>query len=191
MLDIFSQSVKSKINKNLRKILSISLFPRTIKEKECFVEECNRKCDICKNFLALSFDFTCFATKWKYKNQWILKCDSRNNVYLISYKSCGKQYLGSTTGFEERFRIHKGDRNTDEARCGVWNDLFNVFHSSASNFDYLQVQLIEKVSVQNDDDIDKVLWEREKYWQAQLFTLSYRLNNPNEWYVVNKRGYRK
>ena len=63
----------------------------------------------------------------------------------------------------------------------MWNDLFNVFHSSASNFDYLQVQLIEKVSVQNDDDIDKVLWEREKYWLAQLFTLSYGLNNAMLW----------
>ena len=86
-----------------------------------------------------------------------MKCDSRNNVYLISYKSCGNHYLGSTTGFEERFRIHKGDIKTDEARCDVGNDLFNVCRSSASKFDYLQVQLMEKVSVQNDDDIDKVL----------------------------------
>ena len=39
-------------------------------------------------------------------------------------------------------------------------DLFNVCRSSTSKFDYLQVQLIENVSVQNDDDIDKVLWER-------------------------------
>ena len=46
------------------------------------------------------------------------------------------------------------------------NHLLNVCRSSASKFKYLQVQLIEKVSVQNDEDIDKVLWEREKYWQA-------------------------
>ena len=58
-------------------------------------------------------------------------------------------------------------------------------------FEYLQVQLIEKVSVQNDDNIDKVLWEREKYWQAQLFTLNYGLNNSNEWYALNRRGYSK
>ena len=53
------------------------------------------------------------------------------------------------------------------------------------------MQLIENVSVQNDDDTDKVLWGREKYWQAQLVTLSHGLNNPNEWYALNKRGYRK
>ena len=71
------------------------------------------------------------------------------------------------------------------------NHLLNVCHSSASTFEYLQVQLIEKVSVQNDDNIDKVCLEREKYCQAQLFVLSHWLNNPNEWYALNRRGYRK
>ena len=71
------------------------------------------------------------------------------------------------------------------------NHLLNVFRFSTSKFEYLQVQLIEKVSVQNNDDIDKVLWEREKYWQGQLLSLSHGLNNPNEWYALNIRGYRK
>ena len=166
MLDIFLQesvSVTHKRNKDLREILSL-LFPRTNKQNECSVKECHRKCDICKNFLVVSPDFTCFATKWKYKIKGILKCDSRNVIYLISCKCCGKQYVGSATGFKERFRIHKSDINTGKVRCGVANYLLNVCCSSASKFENLQVQLIEKVSVQNDDNIDKVLWEREKYW---------------------------
>ena len=69
--------------------------------------------------------------------------------------------------------------------------LLNVCRYSTSKFEYLQLQLIEKASAQNDDDIDKVLWEGEKHWQAQLFTLSHRLNNPNEWYALKRRGYRK
>ena len=48
--------------------------------------------------------------------------------------------------------------------------LLNICHSSASKFEYLQVKLIQEVSVQNGGDIDKVLSDREKYWQAQLFT---------------------
>ena len=59
------------------------------------------------------------------------------------------------------------------------NHLFNLCRSSTSKFEYLQVQLIEKVCVQNDDDIYNILWEREKYWQVQLFTLSHGLNNRN------------
>ena len=70
------------------------------------------------------------------------------------------------------------------------NHLLNVCRSSTSKFEHLQVQLIKKVYVQNDDDIDKVLWEREKYWQAQLLMLSHGLSNPNEWYALNRRGHR-
>ena len=120
-----------------------------------------------------------------------MKCDSRNVIYLVSWKYCGKQYVASATGFKEGFRIHKSDINTGKIRCGVANHLLHVCRYSTSKFEYLKVQLIEKVFVQNDDDIDKVFWEREKYWQAQLFTLSHVLNNPNEWYALNRRGYRK
>ena len=163
MLDFFSHdtiSVTYKRNKNLREILSPSCFPRTTKQYECFVKECNKKCDICRNFLVVSLDFTCFATTRKYKIKGILRCDSRNVIYL-------------------RFRIHKSDINTVKIRCGVGNHLLNLCRSFTSKFGYLQVQLIEKVSVQNDDDIDNILWEREKYWQVPLFTLSHGLNNRN------------
>ena len=194
MLDIFPHNTvgaKYKRNKNLRETLSPSLFPRTTKQNECFIKERSEKCDICKNFLVVSPDFSCFSTMWKYKIKGILKCDSRNVIYLIFCKYCGKQYVGSATGFKERFRIHKSDINTGKIRCGVVNHLLNVSRSSASKFEYLEVYLKEKVSVQNDGDIDKVLWEREKLWQAQLYTLSHGLNNPNEWYPLNSRGYRK
>ena len=71
------------------------------------------------------------------------------------------------------------------------NHLVNVCRSSASKVEYLQVQLMENVSVQNYHNIDKFLWEREKYWQAQLFTSRHGLNNPNEWHALNRRSYRK
>ena len=105
---------------------------------KCSIKEWNRKCDrkcrkhdICKNVLVVSPDFTCFATKRKYEIKGILKCESRNVTYLISCKCCGKQYVGSTTGFKERFRIRKSDINTDKARCGVANHLLNVSRSSS------------------------------------------------------------
>ena len=52
-------------------------------------------------------------------------------------------------------------KNTGKGRSGVAIHFLDVARSSASKFDYLQIQLIEKVSVQNDDNIEKVLWERE------------------------------
>ena len=91
-----------------------------------------------------------------------MKYDCRNVIYLTSCKSCDKQYVKSSTGFKERFRIHKSDISTGKIRCGVANHLINGCRSSTSKFEYFQAQLIEKVSVKNDEDIDKVLWEREK-----------------------------
>ena len=71
------------------------------------------------------------------------------------------------------------------------NHLLNICRSSASKFEYLQVQLIEKVFIQNDGNIDKVLWERQKYWQVQLFMLNQGFKNLNEWYAVNRRDFKK
>ena len=93
--------------------------------------------------------------------------------------------------FKEQFRIHKSDINNSKVRCSVAKHLLNFCHSSTNKFKNLQVQLIEKVSVQIDCDIDKVLWEREEYWHAQLFTLSHELNNPNARYALNRRAYKK
>ena len=81
--------------------------------------------------------FTWFATTQKYRIKGTLKCDSRNVIYLISSKCCGKQYVGSATGFKEPFRIHKCDINSVKVGCGVTNHLLNVCHSSASKFEYL------------------------------------------------------
>ena len=114
-----------------------------------------------KNVLVVSPDFTCFSTKRKYDIKETLKCGSRSLTYFLSCKCCGKQYVGSATGFKERFRIHKSDTNTGKIRCGVANHLLNVCHSSTSKPKYLQVQLIEKNSVKIDEDINKVFWERE------------------------------
>ena len=104
---------------------------------------------------------------------------------MITCKRCSKQYIGSATGFKE-FRIHKSDINTGKVRCGVVNHLLNVCKS-----EYLQVPLIEQVFARKGEDIDEILWKREKYWQEQLFTLKHELNSINEWYAINRRGYRK
>ena len=40
---------------------------------------------------------------------------------------------------------------------------------------FLQVQSIE--SMQNDVNLESKLWEREKYWQCQLFTNTHGMNS--------------
>ena len=71
------------------------------------------------------------------------------------------------------------------------NHLLNVCCYSFSNFEFLQVQLIEQVFLKDGQDTENVLWLREQFWQVQLVTLSDGLNSPSEWYGLNRRGYRK
>ena len=114
------------------------------------------------------------------------------NIYLIACKCCDKQYIGSANGFRERFQIHKSDINTSKIRCGVASHLLNVCKSATCKTEYLQIQLTEHVLVTEGEYADKVLWESEKHWQAQLFILTHHgLNSMNEWYALNRRGYRK
>ena len=156
MLQTFPENnvnVTYRRNENLKELLSPSLFPRTIKENNCSIEKCNSRCDICKNFLVLSTEFTCHATKRKYK----ITCNTKNIIYLIACKSCGKQYIGSATGFKEKFQIHKSDINTGKIRCGVVSRLLNVCKSTTCKTEYLQVQVIEHVLVREGEDADKVL----------------------------------
>ena len=52
------------------------------------------------------------------------------------------------------------------------------------------MQLVEQVSAPVDK-LENVLWEREKYWQTQLFTITHGLNSEADWYSTNRKGYRK
>ena len=122
----YTISVTYKRSKNLREIFSASLIPRTTRHNGCSIRECNRKCDRRKNVLVVSRDFTFFTNKQKYKIKGILKCDRRNVIYVTSCKCCGKQYVGSATGFKERSRTQKTNINTVKLRCGVAN-IFLMF----------------------------------------------------------------
>ena len=55
----------------------------------------------------------------------------------------------------------------------------------------MKVQIIDQVFNKNQFSIEDVLWEREKYWQAQLFTNLHGKNNINDLYSMRRKGYRK
>ena len=80
----------------------------------------------------------------EYKIEGIFKCNSKDTIYVKSCKFCGKQYVGSATGFKEQFIIHKSDLNTGNVRYGLANRLLNICHSSVSKSEYLQLQLMQK-----------------------------------------------
>ena len=87
---------------------------------------------------------------------------------LISCKCCRKQYIGSAISFKERFRIHKSDINTGKVRCEVANYLFHVCQSEGNKFEYLQIQVIEQVFVNNSKNMDNILASSAIYINAWI-----------------------
>ena len=87
MLQIFPENtgnVTYRRNRNLKELMSPSLFPRAIKESKGSTEKCNRTCDIYKKFLVVSTEFTCHATKRKYKIRRFLTYNVKNIIYLTA-----------------------------------------------------------------------------------------------------------
>ena len=120
-----------------------------------------------------------------------LCCTDSNVICLISYKLCKEQYVGSTfkDNFKPRFRVHKSDVITGKDRCGVAKH-FLTKCTNGNKIEHIEVQLIEQVQ-EGNYDLEGRLWCREKYWQAQLFTLSHGMNSTWDWYSTNRKSYRK
>ena len=110
-------------------------------------------------------------------------------VYITFCKNCGDQYLGSTTDFKARFRIHKSDIKTKKDRCGSARHFNNMWCERNNPHIFLQLQLIE--SVQSDVNLEGKLWESEKYWQRQLFPNTQCMNSVSDLYSSKRKGYRK
>ena len=62
--------------------------------------------------------------------------------------------------------------------------------ANGNKVENIEVQLSEKVQ-EGNWYLEGKLWCREKYWQAQLFTLSHRINSTWDWYSTSRKGYRK
>ena len=119
-----------------------------------------------------------------------MSCDNWNVIYLITCSNCRKQYVGSAINFKQRFRIHKSDIKINKDHCGTASHFNNKCCSPNNKHAYLKIKTTEQVFNNNQFNID-LLREREKYWQAQLFTNLYGMNNINDLYNMKRKGYRK
>ena len=101
------KSIKAiyKRGKTLKDILCPSPFPSTKNLIFGSISNCNKRCDICTNFIVFDITFKCTATGKYYKFKGILSCNSVNVVYLITCQCCKLQYVGSAITFKKRFLI--------------------------------------------------------------------------------------
>ena len=184
-----SKSIKNLYwrEKNRKQFLSHSLFPAKPNNSESFITSC-KKCEICKSYLIIDNKFKCKVTGWFYNIRSNLCCNTSNVIYLICYKNCKDQHIESAIDFKARFRIHKSDIKTRKDRCDTGRH-FNRKCSDVQNpHRFLQFQLIE--SVVSDLDLENKLWEREKYWQCQVFTNTHGMKSVSELYASKRKGRR-
>ena len=180
-----------KRNRNLKEILSPSLYTKRKSVKKINIIKNCSKCDICKNFLISDNSFVCKVTNKKYHIKNDFDCNSMNVIYLISCTNCNEQYVGSAIDFKKRFRIHKSDINTKKDRCGVARHFNNKCRHPQNPTAFLKIQPIEQINVEEESKLDETLWHREKYWQALLFTNLHGMNSLADLYSKKRKGYRK
>ena len=166
-------------NRNLKQILSPSLYTRNENEKKCYVIKNCGKCDIRKNYSINDNTFTCKVKNKKYYINNDFDCDCMNVIYLISCTNCKEQYVGSAIDFKKCFRIHKSDINTKKERCGVARHFTNKCWDPQNPHAFLKIQPIEQVSVKEESKLD-----------ALLFTNSQGMNSMADLYTKKHKSYR-
>ena len=73
--------------------------------------------------MVFSSTFVSTVTSNKYYIRGNFTCTSTDVIYLVEYINCKCQYVGSTTYFKQRFRIHKPDIKTKKVCCGTAGNL--------------------------------------------------------------------
>ena len=104
---------------------------------------------------------------------------------MISCPSCCDWYVGSALDFKSRFRIHKSEIKTKKDRCGTARHFSTKYTDSSNPHRYLKVQIIE--SARCDYNLEGKLWERERYWQCQLFTNTHAMNSVSDLYLLREK----
>ena len=160
--------------KNLKELLAPSKFQvtscRNPREENGGCSKCNKKCDLCKNYLIQASKFQSSATGRYYSIQQKLSCSSQNVIYLATCAKCNLQYVGSTsTEFKVRFRNHKSNMLKNKRTC----ELAIHYNNSEHEISQINFIIIEQIrSFENSLHLEQLLLTREAYWTAQLFTLN-------------------
>ena len=101
----FSHPLRSRKIKNC--IVRSKLYPV---ERKVGCRSCgSSRCQVCKGINIID-EFTSFTTKKTYKINHSFNCNDKCLIYLLSCKSCGKQYVCNTTNhFTSRWNNYKSD----------------------------------------------------------------------------------
>ena len=160
--------------KSLKDMLVRAKVPPLQKQRG-FCGPCDKtRCRLC-DIIVKTDSFKSFSSNKTYKIQpENLNCDSKNVVYLISCKTCQKQYVGSTEEFRARFNNYKcAHRNFKKGK----KTLQETFHAHFEMQDH-NGECDWEVRIIDHCDTVEELRKRESFWQYELDT--FQPNGLNE-----------
>ena len=100
-------------------------------ERKVGSEKCGKsRCEVCLNIQETD-TFTSTTTGKSFKINHKLNCDDNCLIYLLTYKCCGRQYVGETTDdFRLRWNNYKNnDRKNARNEACMQEHLFQHFKS--------------------------------------------------------------
>ena len=147
--------------------------------------KCGSKCDSCDSYVLEGGAITCKATGRKFKIRRETTCTSCNVIYVAFCKVCEFQGSGSTTKWLPRLRNYKSHIKNKNATCGIVKHFFGKCRGSkenpSSNLYFMLVDCLNNVENLNNDDIDDLLLQKEKFWIGSLVTQHKGMNGTHDW----------
>ena len=121
------------------------------------------KCEICKHIVP-NTNFT-LSTKRTFEiRPENLSFKSKNVVYLISCKTCHKQYTGSLEEFRARFNNYRSAHRNYRKNMKVKEEPFHVHFADGNH----SVEGNWQVRLTDQSDSTEDLRKRESFWQHEL-----------------------
>ena len=141
----------------------------------------------CCQVLEESDQFLSRTTGEKYKIRQDISCKSENIIYLVNYKNCRMQGVGSCKGFAKRVSNYISSIERKSPECKIEQHFLQQGHS-IQDFAVLGIVKLENLP----PDPKERLREFEGYWMVKLNTLEpHGMNSINEYErIVKKSGLR-
>ena len=147
-------------------LVRAKMYPMEKKTGSCKCK--GNRCQVCLN-VAETETFISTMTHISYKINHSFDCNNKCLIYLLTCKTCLKQYVGSTTDcFRYRSNNYKcNDRKFAREESSLQEHLFEHFNSEEHNgfLCDVSVTLIDKTDAKNPI-------KREHYWRHTLKTLA-------------------
>ena len=115
-----------------------------------------KKCDLCPN-KAMQGHVKSHFTKETYRTTKKVTCETRNVIYCLECKQCGKQYIGET---KRSFRIRVNEHLGDIRNYRNYKPVARHFNSKNHNINCVKSYILESIS--RDPELDSTTEVRRK-----------------------------